>query len=345
MNFAGYVPAAVREIITNYLEGENDRSIPGYIEVLASAELELAKIEQAIEARLKSGEVEILDNLRKKRGDATAHRDMLAGSVDCLMRLAHDPQMRDAFAELTREFTNDKQWGDFIISAWVAQVDYGHYRDKLKRAKELKEKIADTATNLAKLLCQFSDTGVNGPDELYSIPELLRKTDHQNMQGDNRYMWRKMRAYVLGDPPRRDFPEIEKLQGEAEQSTAPKIVIRFLEKGEKPEIDPIDHGRDTLRYAWGMAPNISALLDTVSKAARDFEPCESGMIGDAIISRQRSIKTEYLRAFANRLTNKQLTMSVIVMRAIAIVATVVINLPDIVVTYDDVRKALLRRSG
>jgi hypothetical protein len=40
--------------------------------------------------------------------------------VDCLRRLAHDVRMRDAFALLTREFTDDQQWRNFIYAAWVA---------------------------------------------------------------------------------------------------------------------------------------------------------------------------------------------------------------------------------
>jgi predicted nucleic acid-binding protein len=101
-----------------------------------------------------------------------------------------------------------------------------------------------------------------------------------------------------------------------------------------------------LRYAWGTAPDLSELIDTLAQAARDFKPIESGFIGAAIESRQRSEKTEYLRAFGNLFTDAHhLKVSIAVMQAMAVVANVVINLPDVDVTYDDVRKALAKLGG
>ena len=101
-----------------------------------------------------------------------------------------------------------------------------------------------------------------------------------------------------------------------------------------------------LRYAWGTAPDFSELLDTVTKAGRAFKPSESGMIGAAIESRQKSPKTEYLRAFGNLLTDvHNFALTTPIMQAMAIVANVVINLPDVDVTYDDVRKALAKLGG
>jgi hypothetical protein len=108
--------------------------------------------------------------------------------------------------------------------------------------------------------------------------------------------------------------------------------------GETPEIAPEE--KNALRYAWGTAPEFSALLETVASAARDFKPSETGMIGAAIESRQRSPKTEYLRAFGNLLTDVHgIALTTPIMQAMAITANVVINLPDVYVTYDDVRKS------
>jgi len=70
------------------------------------------------------------------------------------------------------------------------------------------------------------------------------------------------------------------------------------------------------------------------------------MIGAAIASRQRSAKTEYLRALGNQLTDAHcFTLTMPIMQAMAIVANVAINLPDVDVTYDDVRKALVKLGG
>ena len=69
-----------------------------------------------------------------------------------------------------------------------------------------------------------------------------------------------------------------------------------------------------------------------------------GPIFSAIRSRQHNKRTEYLRAFDNLLNEYQITSRPpSFVRAIAIVTNVVINDPDIDVTYDDVRKALACR--
>ncbi len=344
MDFPAYVPAAVRAHITKLIEGDSWEPM-GWAASLASAERQLAEIEGAIETKIRRGENDYLPSLRGQRAEAVAHRDRLAGDVDCLRRLAHDERMRDAFALLTREFIDDQQWRSFIYAAWAARVDFAKYRDRLKRAAELKDEIADAAEMLAKLIHQFSNTGISGPSELYSIHELLRQTDNHDMHGHNLHMWRAMRPYVLGDLPRRDIPSAQQEEETGEPPTV-EIVRVFLAPEEKAEIDPVEKARNMLRYAWGTAPDLSALLGTMAKAARAFKLSEPGMIGAAIGSRQRSPKTEYLRAFGNLLTDvHKFALTTPIMQAMATVANVVINLPNVDVTYDDVRKALAKLGG
>lgn len=107
MDFPAYVPAAVRAHITTLIEGDSWEPM-GWQESLASAERQLAEIDGKIESCIRWGNDDYLTGLRKDREEAVAHRDRLAGDVDCLQRLAHDARMRDAFARLTREFTDDK---------------------------------------------------------------------------------------------------------------------------------------------------------------------------------------------------------------------------------------------
>jgi hypothetical protein len=341
MDFPAYVPAAVRAHITTLIDGDSWEP-QGWAASLANAEESLSRIERAIETYLRRGEDDYLPSLRIQKAEALAHRDRLAGDVDCLRRLAHDARMRDAFALLTREFTDDKQWRNFIYAAWAARVDFAKYRDRLKQAAELKGDIADAAETLAKLIRQFSEIGICGPSEFYSIPELLRQTDNHEMEGRNLHMWRSMRQHVLGDLPKRDASETKPAGGEP----IPPVEIVIVPMGEKAEIDPEGEARNMLRYAWGTAPDFSALLDTVAKAGRAFKPSESGMIGAAIESRQRSPKTEYLRAFGNLLTDvHDFALTTPTKQAMAIVANVVINLPDVDVTYDDVRKTLTKPGG
>lgn len=356
MDFPAYVPAAVRAHITILIDGDS-REPQGWQESLNSAERQLAEIDGKIESCIRWGKDDYLPGLRKDKAEAVAHRDRLAGDVDCLRRLGginplpkggpkqlapNEEPMREAFALLTREFTDDSQWRNFIYAAWAARVDFAKYRDRLKRAAELKGEIADAAETLAKLIRQFSETGISGPSEFYSIPELLRQTDNHEMQGHNLHMWRSMRQHVLGDLPKRDASETNPAGGEP----MPPVEIVIVPMGEKAEIAPEEEARNMLRYAWGTAPDFSALLDTVAKAGRAFKPSESGMIGAAIESRQRSPKTEYLRAFGNLLTDvHNFALTTPTMQAMAIVANVVINLPDVDVTYDDVRKALAKLGG
>ena len=351
MDFPAYVPAAVRAHITTLIEGDS-REPMGWQEALSSAERELAEIESAIETKTRRGEVDSLDGLRKRRAEAAEHRDRLVGDMDCLRRLAHDDRMQEAYTLLTSELLDDKQLRGFVYAAWAARADYSKYRKRLKRAAELKEEISVTAETLAKLIRQFSDTGINGPSEFYSVPELLRKTDNHELRGHNLHMWRFMRKHVLGDPQEREpepdnqnepalpIPESDRvieLEG-----VSVHIRRHFVAPG-----DPVEHAPLAgLRYGWGVSPDLSELLDTVSKAAREFKPTESGMIGAAIDSRQRSEKTEYLRAFANLLIDvHHIDLTNTVMRAMAIVANVAINQPDIAVMLGDVRQTLAGRLG
>jgi len=309
MDFPAYVPAAVRAYITALIEG--DSGVPmGWQGSLADAERRLAEIDEKIQSSIRLGKGDCLPGLRIEREEAVAHRNSLAGDVDCLRRLARDATMRDAYALLTREFADDRQWRGFIYAAWAARADFAKYRSRLRRAAELTGEIAQAAEALARLIRQFADTGINGPFEFYSVPELLRQTDNHEMEGRNLHMWRSMRRVVLGDTP---------------------------------ETAPEEKARNMLRYAWGTAPEFSALLETVASAARAFKPSATGMIGAAIESRQRSPKAEYLRAFSSLLTDvHDIAMTTPVMKAMAVTANVVIDLPDVYVTYDDVRKTLAK---
>jgi len=344
MKFPAHVPAAVRAYITAHIEGDSHG--PGWAESLASAERHIAEIDEEIQSCIHWGKDDDLPGLRHDRKKAAEHRDGLAGNVDCLRRLAHDERMRDAFALLTREFTDDKQWRNFIHAAQAARMNFKPYRDRLKRAADLKDEIAGAADALARLIRQFSETGINGPGEFYSIPELLRQTDNHEMQGHNLGMWQAMRRHVLGDLPRRDSPESEQAQGDGDESPEPVIVTRRIVKpAERHAIDPAEQQRNTMRYAWETAPPFSALLKTMANAARNFEPRESGAIGAALEKRENNIGTQYLRAFGKLLNDDRFTLTTPIMKAMAIVATVVINQPDFDVTYEDVRQALAKPSG
>lgn len=284
-----------------------------------------------------------LAELRQRKAEETKHHDNLTRDIASIKRLVHDDRMKGAYQILINAFFDDedserqRRFDGFIYAAWSARLDFSpYYRERLKRAAELQNEIARTADKLASLLERIGDTGVMCPSEFFSIPELLRSTDNH---GHDFYIWQAMRGHVLGDPdrPRRELSENEQIKS----MPIDKIEIVFVAMDEKPDIDPAEQARNTLRYGWEKSPPLSALLKTVGKAAKEFEPKETGLIGAAIDSRQKNIKAEYLRAFGNLLTDQhRFILTADIMKAMVIAANVVINSPDVDVTDGDARRAL-----
>lgn len=345
MNWPSYVPAAVRAYIETLIDG--DQPEQGWAASLTIAKQQLSEIEQEIAARTGRGQSD-LASLRQQKTDTTQHRNMLQNNVDCLLRLGHDHRMREPYALLTREVSDDTQWRGFIYSAWAARMDYASYRERLKRARELKEEIADAADKLGKVLRQFFETGVNGPGEFYSVRELLRKTDNHELQGRNLYMWRSMRKHVLGDPRRQEPAPDQQYKLDLPLSESDRVIesagvriylphFPLVPSGDRAEPDPLAD----LHYGWTVSPPVSDVVETLSTVARGFDLSEYGTVAAAIDSRKANVRTDYVRAFAHLLTDvHHFTLTTAVRQAMAIVANVVLNLLNSDVTYDDVRKAL-----
>jgi predicted DNA-binding transcriptional regulator len=95
-------------------------------------------------------------------------------------------------------------------------------------------------------------------------------------------------------------------------------------------------------YTWKTAPKLSAILKTVAKASREFEPTEDEEdTQEAVKTRQHNPKTEYIRALTSHLINTHsFVISTQIEKAIAITTNVAINKPDIDASYDDVKKAI-----
>lgn len=104
--------------------------------------------------------------------------------------------------------------------------------------------------------------------------------------------------------------------------------------------DPGEKVAADLDYIWGIAPDLPELLDTVAKAARNYEPQFYGRIGAAVGKREGNIKTNYLRAFGHMLAEARIEPTPDVQNAVARMATVAINDAAIEVSSDDVRQAL-----
>jgi len=246
-------------------------------------------------------------------------------------RFAFDPRMQEVFILLSPDF-DDKSWRGFIYAAWASKCDFRPYRERVRRAQELSDEIANTAKQLAKLLRQVVENGLNVPEEFYSIRDLLRKTENHELQGHNLHVWKAMRDEVLGDLPQ---------QGQSEE------IINWDETSEVEIIyrdpTPEEQAFANINYAWEKAPTLSAVLDTVAASARKFRPRETRMIAAANESRQSNEKTEYLRAFGDTLRNvHRIPFTRQVLKGMAIVANVAIDDPNIDATYDDVRKLFIK---
>jgi hypothetical protein len=99
---------------------------------------------------------------------------------------------------------------------------------------------------------------------------------------------------------------------------------------------------DEIKYTWGTAPDLSALLRTVSQAADEFTPEMDGFIGAAISTRQTNSKTEYLRGFLTKIKDSGVQLPAIprIYESIATMACVALNDDNGAVTVKDIRDLL-----
>lgn len=334
MDFPSYVPNAVRVSMTTRLEGDQHIS-PGWISALASAEAELLRVEQM--QKEYAHDEAVSNTLRVEFAKAKEFRDQLAAEVACCHRLVQDRRMQSAYAHLMNlPDVTDSQLSGFIHAAWAAMIDYTKYRIRMAEAADLADKVAVAAGTLADLLQSADSTGWHGyfPAEFFSLPSLMEKTEHAD-EDRNFLMWPGMRSYILGEPePKQAVPR--------EQIDVPDMV-RF-------EIIPLNNAgpqdsdaatRDMLRYAWRTAPSVSRFISTLHRAALACAPTESGFIGAALASQKKNKKFEYLRAFGALLRDEHgIALATDVMKAMVTTTNVVLNEPDLDVSYDDVRKAL-----
>jgi len=338
MKFPDSVPVKVQSLLSKLIEGVPKRH-KGYFEMLQAVESELTRIDEATNDALCNPLQTDLDELRRQKLEAINHRDWLAEELSCLKRLGHHRDMPQVFELLHHDFPDGEKVEDFIYCAWAARIDFAKYREGLKKASKIKQEIAEVSNNLSKLLHMLSDTGVMGPGELFSIPELLKQTDNHNLNDHNLQMWRSMRMHILGDKLDKCFEDSS--INHSEQVSNQPVNIRIIPIESNIKIDPAEEQRHMLRYAWGTAPDVSALIETISKAAFNFQPKESDMIGATVQTRQHSQKTEYIRALWFLLSDShKFLLTLQIRKAICLVANVVLDSPEIGVTLDDVNKAL-----
>ena len=241
-----------------------------------------------------------------------------------------DEVIRECFQYLAQEKFSDADKKRFVNAAWVALAsDYPQYRQHLKNAEKQREEIAKKAAELATLIREISRHGLSDlPMEFDDVRTLLRETDGTDP------IWPIMRRHLLGEPME---PPSENAATDDEVEV---IVCREVEIkiGTAQKLAPVAQLREDIGYTWGIAPGLPELLDTVARAARNYEPQFYGRIGAAIEKRQNNDKTQYLRAFRHELDGFDMTLPIL--NAMACMATVALNDPNVVVSCDDVKQAL-----
>jgi hypothetical protein len=334
MEFPSYVPHAVRVSMAARLEGDRIEA-SGWISALANAEAELLRVQQMQQDH--THDKDVSNKLRIEFTKATEHRDLLAAEVGCLQRLAYDARMQSAYARLVNlPDVTDANLCGFIHAAWAAMLNYTKYRDRMSDAADLASKVADAAGVLAGLLERAEASGWHRyfPSEFFNLSSLMEKTDHS--PGDRDFhMWPGMRAFILGErePSKEPPSEPRELP-----TTLRNKVVTATNLG---PLDPKEETRDMLSYAWKTAPSMAKIIATMQREAQACTPAESGFIGAALASQKKNRKFEYLRAFGTLLRDEhRIELNADIMNAMAATATVVLNEPDLDVTYDDVRKAL-----
>jgi hypothetical protein len=312
MKFPSYVPAAVREFVDCSLEGDDLQE--GLYSRLAHAKSQLAVID--IASRCGSSFAAELESryrqwLLARRTDSVQEIERISGAITCLRSLATDARMRDAFSLLNREFDDDTQWRAFVGAAWAANLDYGPLRDKSKQTSTLARDIAVASRKLAGLLSEFGDARLPRSADPFAIPDLLRCTAPDDRGAAQK--WQLFREVVIGGKVRRAIE--------------------------------VDAREMALQDGWRSAPELHLILLRVAAVAEQYQSFPARSIQAAIKTRQRNLKTEYLRAFASLIQEDGgLALTQTMQKAMAIVASVVLTRVDADVTYDDVRKALRRKA-
>lgn len=338
MDFPSYVPSAVRVRVAARLEGEG-RLIKGLLSALTLAEADLQRIQRALDERVRD-DIEA-NRLRIQRKELTERCAHLTEDIACLNRLVHDARMQTTYALLiSLPNVSQLQLSGFIDAAWAANIDYAKFRERVKVADEIAREVAKAASELANVLRKAEGLGDSYPPfDFMSIHALLAKTEHDS-SNRNYWMWHGMRKVIIGErPPLHSTADLD--TESSEKAEPPEIGDRLVAKGEPKPIDPVEAARSALGYAWQTAPNMARIVTTLQHEAEFYRASESGHIGEALNSRKRNRKFEYLRAFGTLLSDEHhLDLTTGTMNAMAITATVVLNEPDLDVSYDDVRKAL-----
>lgn len=105
--------------------------------------------------------------------EALPWSELSVDEQDCIRRLVERPEMEGVY-KLVPE---GHRAVELIDAAWSARIDFQRYQDDLENAKEIVNKIAEKASELADLLRRFPK-GIDAPREFSSLCRLLEISDN-----------------------------------------------------------------------------------------------------------------------------------------------------------------------
>jgi hypothetical protein len=297
MRFPAYVPAAIRLHVSKLMPA---------LAALTDPERALDFVRQYFEVQNKTGDYyhrrfnsfmdEHLATLIEKRNRTSE----LMSHKECLVRLANDERMRQAYADLSRQFDDDERWHKLAWAATTSDIEFRPHMIGLAHAAGLCERISDVSDYLCYLLDEIDDTNVEIP-AFYAMSALVKEEGEELMDD---LLWLRVRTVIAQV---------------AEKAEVTAIKIR------KRQLDARDP------FAWRFRQI-------------EYNSPHQSVLASALKTRQSNRKTQYLRAFGCGLTlDDPGALTPTVQKAMADIATVMINDPDIVVTYDDVRGLFGRR--
>lgn len=251
-----------------------------------------------------------------------------------LKRLIFDTRMKKAYEYLNIAFfntnENDGKFVTFIKLAEKAAINYSDIRERRERIERIRLKIAKKSKELSELLRILPETK-NEPMGLSGIGDLLEVTPYRKMP-------------VI----------IDSLSGEHNSSLGVTTFLeqpigyfklKFIENEISTEFDS--------ENVFLVPPEVSDILESLTNISEQWSPRLENAYEIAISRRQNNPKNEYIRSFSTLLKDNMRisfeSMMVIpdpiqitkeIKKAIAVTTAVVINDPNIDVSYEDVVDAL-----
>ena len=280
--------------------------LPGSTDIWALSN-RLASAAQHIET-LRYGSVpNPTGGLAEQLQEVEAYKADLERQIGDYRKLASSESMREAYAHLMIDFTHQSEWSRFLRSAVEAHKNYRLERERIAVSKMLQGKIVKQCEDLLALLTRFQGLTAQ------SVSTPLEFMQIPSLRWCLSPEWQE----VWHDGA--DFARFWRFTPRPEERVPqkPAMTVDVIQR-------LIDAG-----LSFELAPT-------------------SNSVAAATSSNKGNPTTEYVRAFWSLLQtrfNSRLHKPSRFYKPVAITATVILDAPEVAVSYDDVRKAVSVQRG